>query len=181
MAREVELINLLPNVYKEVEEMQEIMKVENPFINGLWANTEQIYTDSFILTSTNYGLDRRFKFLNMPIVPGEDRDTKVFKLLARYQEQAPYTRRSLKKLLDSLLGEGRYILDIDAANKTLKVRIELTVSGQYDAVIDLLERITPQNMVIIVELRYNTYGQLRTFTHAQLSSYTHKHLREEVL
>lgn len=181
MAREIELINHLPEVYKEPEEMREIMRIETPYVNGLWANTEQIYNDSFILTSSDYGLDRRFRFLGMPIDSTDTLETKRFKLLARYQEQAPYTRRSLKKLLDSLLGEGRYILDIDAANKTLKVRIELTVSGQYDAVIDLLERVTPQNMVITVELRYNTYGQLKPFTHAQLSAYTHKDLREEVL
>ena len=181
MTREINLIDHLPPVYQSPEEMQEIMRVETPYINSLWVNTENIYNDAFILTSTDYGLNRRFEFLNMPIDPNDDRETKIFKLLARYQEQAPYTWRSLHRLLDSLLGVGAYGLTRDVANKTIEVRLELTQAAQYEAVIDLLERVVPQDMIILVQLRYNTYNQLSPFTHNQLALKTHDELREDDL
>ena len=181
MTREVDLINHLPEVYKKIEEFQEIMKVESPVINSLWQNVQNIYDNSFILTSNDEGLDRRYRFLGMPIMPGEDLETRRFKILTRYQEQAPYTWRSLINLLNSLLGEGNYVLTRDVPNNEVRVKLELGIAAQYDALVDLLERIVPVSMNLFVELRYNTYGQLRPFTHAQLSAYTHENLREGVL
>jgi len=55
------------------------------------------------------------------------------------------------------------------------------VSRQFEIVEVLLERVTPQNMLLYVEVRYNQHSTLARFTHAQLAAYTHKQLREEVL
>ncbi|MGN4125961.1 putative phage tail protein [Lysinibacillus sphaericus] len=108
-------------------------------------------------------------------------ETRKFRILTRYQEQAPYSYRVLKQLLDSLLGEGQYELKRDVAAKTLSVKIELTVKGMFDAVVVMLERITPQNMALTVQLRYNQHSTLARYTHAQLAAFTHKQLREEVM
>lgn len=72
----------------------------------------------------------------------------------------------------------KYVLTRDVANKTLFVKIELTVKGQFDAVVVMLERITPQNMVLDIELRYNQHSKLAQYTHAQLAVYSHEQLRE---
>lgn len=178
MAREIELINHLPEVYKEPEEMREIMRIETPYINALWSNTEQIYTDSFILTSGEYGLNRRFEFLGMPILAQDDIETKRFKLLARYREQAPYTRRSVRALLDSLLGEGNYILDISPSEKTFDIQLRLTQRGQFDAVVELLERVVPQNMVVNTGIRYNIWEQVRSLTWSQVKTRTWNEIKE---
>ena len=73
------------------------------------------------------------------------------------------------------------VVTINVADKTLKVKIELTVKGMFQAVEEMLERITPQNMVLTVELRFNQHSLLTKYTHAELAVFTHEQLRNEVL
>lgn len=181
MAREVNIISYLPPILHEIKEIVAIANVENPVLEGLWQQIEDTLHNQFVLTANENGAERYEKMLKLK-VPGTDTlETRRFRILTRYQEQAPYTYRVLNQLLDSLLGEGQYELKRDVAAKTLSVKIELTVKGMFDAVVVMLERITPQNMVLTVQLRYNQHSTLGRYTHAQLAAYTHQQLREEVL
>lgn len=181
MARDVKVLDYLPPVFHEVKEMIEIAKVENPVLGELWQEIENALLDQFILTATERGIKRYEDMLHINVMATDDLETRRFRLLARFNEQAPYTRPVLRLLLNSLLGEDGYELTINGAEKTLKVRVELTVKGMFEAVEEMVDRVTPQNMVITVELRYNQHLQLEQFTHAQLSAFTHQQLREEVI
>ncbi|WP_432358823.1 putative phage tail protein [Sporosarcina sp. UB5] len=82
-------------------------------------------------------------------VPATDAiETRRFRLLSRHQEQAPYTNKVLRQLLDGLLGTGNYEFKRNTAEKWITVKLELTVKGQFETVEFTLERITPQNMVL---------------------------------
>lgn len=181
MPREVDILSYLPPVLHEIKELVEIANVENKLLVSTWQAIEDSFNNRFIMSATEEGLARRERMLKI-IVPATDSiETRRFRLLTRYQEQAPYTYLVLKQLLDSLLGEGQYVINRDAANKTLSVKIELTVKGQFDAVLSMLERITPQNMVLKVELRYNQNSLLEALAHSQLAGFTHEQLRSEVV
>lgn len=181
MAREVDFLGYLPQIFKEIEEIQVVAHVETPILNGLWQKIEEILKDQFIVTATDSGLSRQEKMLKL-IVPATDTtETRRFRLLTRYQEQAPYTNKVLKQLLDSLLGEGKYFYERNVAEKWVKVKLELTVKGQFEVVELMLERITPQNMMLTVELRYNTWGKIKQFTWGQLKTKTWGQIKEEVL
>lgn len=181
LAREVDILSYLPPVLHEVKEIVEIANAEKKPLEGTWQAIEDSLNNQFILTANEKGLARQEKMLKINVPATDTIETRRFRLLTRYQEQAPYTNTVVKQLLDSLLGEGQYVLTRDVATKTLSVKIELTVKGQFDAVVIMLERITPQNMILTVELRYNQNSKLSQFTHAQLSAYTHKQLREDVI
>ncbi|WP_339212905.1 putative phage tail protein [Solibacillus sp. FSL W8-0372] len=181
MAREVDFLSYLPQIFKEIEEIQAVAHVETPILNGLWQKIEDILNDQFIVTATDSGLSRLEKMLKLNVPATDTIETRRFRLLSRYQEQAPYTNKVLKQLLDSLLGEGKYYYERNVAEKWLKVKLELTVKGQFEAVELMLERIIPQNMILTVELRYNQYSKLAQYTHAQLATFTHQQLREEVI
>lgn len=161
--------------------MIEIAKIENPVLQSLWVEIEDAINNQFILTANESGADRYEKMLKISVPNTDTLETRRFRILTRFNEQAPYTYRVLKQLLDSLLGEGQYVMKRDIVNKTLSVKLELTVKGMFDAVVAMLERITPQNMVLTVELRYNQHNTLSRYTHAQLTRYTHDQLRNEVL
>ncbi|WP_431030135.1 putative phage tail protein [Lysinibacillus sp. LZ02] len=181
MAREVAYLDYFPEILKEIKEIQKCAQVEKPILDALWLKIENIMKDRFILTATEDGLSRREKALKIN-VPGTDSiETRRFRLLTRYQEQAPYTNKVLKQLLDSLLGEGKYTYERNVADKWIKVRLELSVKGQFEAVELMLERITPQTMILEVTLRYNQHSTLVRYTHAQLAAFTHKQLREDVM
>ena len=181
MARKVDYLGYLPQIFKEIEEIQAVAHVETPILNGLWLKIEDILNDQFIITATDSGLSRQEKMLKLNVPATDTIETRRFRLLSRYQEQAPYTNKVLKQLLDSLLGEGKYFYERNVAGKWLTVKLELTVKGQFEAVELMLERITPQNMILTVELRYNQYSKLAQYTHAQLAAFTHRQLREDVI
>ena len=44
-----------------------------------------------------------------------------------------------------------------------------------------MKRVIPANMIMDIDLKYNTYAMLAEFTNKQLNTYTHKQLREEVM
>lgn len=181
MAREIDFLGYLPQIFKQVEEIQAIAHVETPILEGLWQAIEDILNDQFIVTATDSGLSRQEKMLKLNVPATDTIETRRFRLLSRYQEQAPYTHKVLKQLLDSLLGEGKYYYERNIAEKWITVKLELTVKGQFEAVELMLERITPQNMILTVELRYNQYSKLAQYTHAQLATFTHRQLREDVI
>lgn len=181
MAKEVDILSYLPPILHEIKELVEIASIENPVLSSLWEEIEQSLDDQFVVTASERGIARYEKMLKLNVPATDSLETRRFRVLTRYQEQAPYSYKVLKQILDSLLGEGQYKVERDVAAKTLKVKIELTVKGMFEAVVVMLERITPQNMVLTVELRYNQYALLSKFTHAQLSQFTHEQLRNEVL
>ena len=181
MAREVDIMGYLPSVLHEIKEIVGIAKVEKPVLEALWQEIENTLNNQFVVTSDGKGASRYEKMLKLSVPASDSIETRRFRILTRYQEQAPYTNRVLKQLLDSLLGKGQYELKRDVVAKTLSVKIELTVKGMFDAVAIMLERITPQNMVLTVQLRYNQHSTIARYTHVQLAAFTHQQLREEVM
>lgn len=181
MAREVDILGYLPPVLHEVKEVVEIASAEKKPLEGTWQAIEDSLNNQFILTANDEGLKRNERMLKINVPASDTIETRRFRLLTRYQEQAPYTNKVVRQLLDGLLGAGHYEFTRNVAEKWIKVKLELTVKGQFEAVELMLERITPQNMVLTVELRYNQHSTLARFTHAQLAAYTHEQLRSEVL
>lgn len=181
MVKGVDGLSYLPPIFHEIKDMIEIAKVENPLLKDLWQEIENALLDQFLMSATERGIKRNEDMLHIVSMATESLETRRFRLLTRFNEQVPYTRPVLRNLLNTLLGENGYELTINTADKTLKVKIELTVRGMFQAVEEMLERIVPQNMVLTIELRYNQYIALSDYTHAQLTAFTHNQLREEVL
>lgn len=181
MAREVDILSYLPSTLHEIKEIIAVADVEKPVLEDLWQEIENTLNNQFVITANKSGAARYEKNLKLQAGESESIETRRFRILTRYQEQAPYTDKVLKQLFDSLLGEGQYVLERNVAEKWLKVRMELTVKRQFEAVEVMLERITPQNMVLTIELRYNQHSFIARYTHAQLAAFTHKQIREDVM
>lgn len=175
------LIDYIPQVLKDVREYKNVMEVEQPEIVNLWSELENALKDNFINDATQNGVLRLEKILKIVPKASDTLDIRKFRILARFNEQLPYTFRTLQERLTTLCGKYGYTLELKNDIYTLKVRIELIVKGQYDAVDNLLRRITPANLIIDLDLRYNQHLTLAKFTHAQLAAYTHKQLKEEVI
>lgn len=110
MAREVDIIDYLPSVLHEIKEIVGIANVEKPVLEALWQEIENTLNNQFVVTANEKGASRYEKMLKLSVPATDSIETRRFRILARYQEQAPYTNRVLKQLLDSLLGEGKYEL-----------------------------------------------------------------------
>lgn len=181
MDRKVEILNYLPPILIEIRELKAIAGVENPILESLWRKIAATLNNQFILTADEEGINRYEKMLGLQVSDSDTLETRIFRVLARYQEQAPYTYRTLKLILDSLLGEENYTMELNAAEKWLAVKIELTVKRQFEAVEETLERMVPQNMILTVELRFNQWSKIKQKTWGELLSKTWREVKEEVL
>lgn len=179
--RTILLKGYLPEVLKNVRELDAIMDAENPEIEDLWQACEDCMNDQFISEATENGIERREKMLGITPFATDTLDDRRFRLLSRYMEDIPYTRKSLINMLTSLCGEGGYQIVFSTGTFTVSVKVALTVKKQADSVRELLARILPYNMTFTVELLYNTWGQIKAYTWGELKQLTWREIKEEVL
>ena len=179
--RTIDLKEYLPDVLRDVTEMQSIMEAETPEVRALWQACEDCMNDQFISEATENGIARREKMLGITPYATDTIEDRRFRLLTKYAESIPYTRRGLAALLGSLCGENGYKLNILTSDFTVSVKVALTAKKQEDSIKELLERVVPYNMVFTVELLYNTWEKVKKYTWSDASSRTWRDLKEEVL
>jgi hypothetical protein len=169
---------------KDIEGISEfglIADAENDELDVLEQEIANILDDQFIETATERGIARREAILG--IVPyGDDMlETRRFRVAGKWLNRLPYTYRMLQERLNALLGDGKYVIELNNEPYTLKVLIELVVKRQFDAAQEMLREVVPANLQLIVELRYNQHLTVAQLTHSQLSAFRHIDIREEVL
>ena len=177
---ERKIIDYLPLCIQDFAEMTAIMDSEQVEIERLWGSSEDVLNDQFVVDATENGVKRWESILGLKPKATYTLDERKFNILARLNEQLPYTINALETMLTSLCGEGGYSLKIDNDKYTLLVKLSLLNEHNFEAVENLLDKIVPANIVKTV-LTFNTHRILAGYTHEQLVSLTHKEIREEVL
>ncbi len=181
MDREINLIDYLPGVLREVKEFKALATVENPEAIKLWEELENVLDDQFVNESTLNGVKRWESILGIKALDTDTLSDRKFRILSRLNEQLPYTYKNLDAQLALLCGTDGYKIVMDNNTYALTVKVLLTVKKKFSEVESLLERVVPCNIVISLILMYNQHSTLSQFTHDQLSQFTHSQLREEVL
>lgn len=113
---------------------------------------------------------------------GQDDDTveeKRFRIMGAENERTPYTLEVLVKRLDETVGSGR--TKVIVANGFLIASIALENKKFLNYVKSMLEEIVPLDMMIEVNIIWNTYGALKEHTHAHLGEFKNMEIREEML
>lgn len=176
------LIEYLPEAFKTVEENEAILTMaEQPEMVDSWGALDNAMNNQFILDATEYGISRLEKIMKIIPKANHSLDDRKFTVLARNNEQPPFTMRILVRQLETLCGEGEYSVSRDVDKKILKVRIALTSENKFNDVADLLERIVPADMIIDLDLMYITHFEVwfNKLKHENLASYTHKQIRKK--
>ena len=145
-----------------------------------WIDAENVFDDQFIQNATENGVKRWEKILGITPKGTYTLDERRFNVLARMNEQLPYTMKQLHSSLTSLCGEEGYSLKLNADAYELIIKLALANENNIEAVESLLYKMLPANIVKNV-MMFNTYTILADFTHEQLAAYTHKGVREEIL
>lgn len=175
------LLEYLPQTLQGIQEFTQITKTEQKEADGLWAEFGHALDDVSIVTATPEGLARYEEPLGILPKTTATPDERRFVLLARYNEQLPYTRRILEQRLEALCGVNGYSVDVDPTEKTIRVLVARTARTNFDEVAALLERVIPCNMMIYLSIKYNQHTTFGDYTHEELSAHTHYDLRNEVL
>lgn len=174
----VDILRSWPPYLQEKKEMQEIAKTLNLSLRDLYAQTDKVYHNFFVMTADEDGLARFEDYYNIQPRNDSTLEDRRLEILAKMQTRLPYTKRMLNSLLKALLGEGLYTLDIQTNNYLVRVVVELKRKNQVNSVAALLRRVIPANMGYEVVVRYNQYYMLSKMTYNDLKAYTYNQLKE---
>ena len=178
--RTIDLAAYLPEVLRDVREMRAICDAGAPTVKAEWDALDAAMNDQFISTATEDGIARYERMLGIVPYATDTPDDRRFRLLARFGDRAPYTRRGLDTMLTSLCGSDGYRLSYPGAF-TVSVQVALSAKKQERVVYELLERVLPYNMAYTVTLLYNTWDKVKQKTWSAAGKGTWAALREEVL
>lgn len=177
---ERKLIGYLPEILKNIKEYKAILEDGEQFeFQMLWEDINQTLDDQFIESSSSNAISRWEKMTNISPKGNATLEERKFTVLAKLNEQLPYTMPVLEQQLETLCGVGNYSIKLQHNIYKLTVRVALTAKNSFDDVIAFLRRIVPANIEIDCSLKYNTHKILSGHTHLQLSEDTHYQIRNE--
>ena len=181
MATDRKLINYLPPFIQEFREIASMMETEQFEIDHLNSETQNALADQFILELTEKGIKRWESMLGISPKDTDTLNERRFRILAKRNQNTPYTLRKLERVLTNLCGVDGYFIEVTPSNYHIVVKLAVGNHNNYSEVEDILNKMIPANMTKHIELLYNSYDRLSQLTHAQLSVFTHDQVRNEVL
>lgn len=143
--RVIDILSYLPPIDRERKAFQQIAVAENPELNNLQDVVYRIIDDAFILSASEYGVGRWETILNLTPELTDTLDERKTRILNYRANKSPYTWRSLKRMITTLVGGDRFTMDFD--NETVTLTITLGDKSKMGEVKSLLDRVLPMNIV----------------------------------
>ena len=147
---ERKLIEYLPPVMRDVDEMKQIMATEQPEVYALWKAVQRVLNEQFLDSATEYGVLRWESILKITPPPTDTLDQRKDRIYLILRMKLPYTIRWLRGWLNDNIGEGNYSLDINLYTIQMELLYDRWPDGHkvYLDVLDLLGWVRPSNMVL---------------------------------
>lgn len=168
-------------IYKDYEEIKEIMRVEQIEEESIWKEMDYLMKEARVQSSEDIGLSRWEEILELRPLDTDPVEIRRLRIKGKLNETLPYTYRVVYSMLQSLCGKDGVFVDRNVEKYTYSVKVALKSKKLKAEVEKLLDRVIPENMILRVTLMYNTHRILSGMTHAQLAKMTHRQLREEEL
>ena len=172
------LLDYIPPVFQRL--LEPIATTEQPEIDALWDACLSALDDQYIISATSYGITCWESILGITPKGSDTLEVRRFRIQTRLNEGLPYTWNKLSQSLSALCGDGQYHMAMTGPYE-LSVRLALTSKKNLDDAIEMVKRMAPANLVLVVDLLYNQHQQIAAYTHQQLSAYTHTQIRSEVM
>lgn len=166
---------------QNIKEFQAIAEAIDPEISDLNKKVSAMIDDQFIETATLKGVARREKILKIQPFADDTLDSRKFRIKSQWNDQLPYTYVRMLQKLNNLVGQDGYESALNYDKYTLNIKINLGQKRMINDINTIVQKMTPANIVIVVELRYNRHIDLAAYTHQKLSLRTHQELRKEIL
>lgn len=144
----------LPDHFFQYPEMAEIDRVSEVFINRLYDDIESLHDDIFILTASEKGIARREAILGITPSDDESLDARRARVLMRWYERNPYTKKVIERKIGMLCGEDNYTFDYDEETQTLHVEMENVGWDVINSVAEALEQMVRLMIVLDVKRIY---------------------------
>lgn len=147
MAKEVNLLSYWMPVLRQIRELKEIAKAEEPELRYLLEECDRTLSNFFITTADEEGISHFERLVGIFPDEGEDLETRRFNVLVRWGDKASYTEEELYRRLYALCGEGNFSIDPHYNEYAIDISVTTGVRGAFDAVIALVNDMLPCNLV----------------------------------
>lgn len=173
-----QVIEYYPEWLREFREIKQLAKLQQQQSEKLWGCLQSIIDNSFLESLDENGCSRWEKELKLQVKDGMTLQERRANIIGRHLEERPFTVAKFKNMLNTLCGNGNYTLVISSNKYTVIVKLRLDMKDQKNAVLELMSRVLPANMLYSVEIVYNEYSLFKTMKHSELKTYTYSQLRE---
>ena len=179
------LIDHLPPRYNNgnAREVEEIQKAVQPELDAVREYLNRIFIESNLDTMTVWGIERWERILNLNPPPYFSLEDRRFEIKSMLASQVPYTDYNVRRILTNLIGNDIYVLTryLEAGDQILDIQLNIANKNLYGIIYDLLDRIVSAELVIVISIRWNRWGDLRPYTWGSFTNRTWQDAREEEL
>ena len=140
----------LPDFVSNIREFQELDKALTPELDELNHTIQQIQQNQFVETANHEGLSYYERMLK--IRPDKDMEVRRFNILAKFNATIPFTMRWLQNTLNSTIGKGSYLLDLDHVNYTLTISIMKHKEHLITHLTQELEDKLPAHLILVINV-----------------------------
>lgn len=149
MIRDVNLLEHLPPFIQEYMEIREIMKTENPEFQLVEDESEIIKNNQFIQSCNLTGISRFEKLIGIVPSPDDTLESRINRVLVRWNDTVPYTWKTLLNKLDTLCGgSDNYEIIRKLDEHKLYITTHLDLYGQVEELDYFLSYMLPASMVL---------------------------------
>ena len=174
-----QVIEYYPEWLREFREIKVLSKLQQTQSEKLWNCLQSIIDNNFLETLDEYGCSKWEKALELQVKEGMTIEERRANIIGRHLEERPFTVTKFKNMLNALCGDGEYILNITSSTYTVVVSLRLDKKDQKNAILKLMSRVLPANMLYSVDIMYNEYSIFKTKKYGELKNYTYAQLRED--
>ena len=140
----------LTNFVSNIREFQELDKALTPELDELNHTIQQIQQNQFIETANHEGLSYYERMLK--IRPDKDMEVRRFNILSKFNSTIPFTMRWLQNSLNSTIGKGSYLLDLDHTSYTLTISIMKHKEHLITHLRQELEDKLPAHLILVINV-----------------------------
>jgi uncharacterized protein YmfQ (DUF2313 family) len=175
------LIDLLPEYYKNSEQVVDLQNAFTEVINNLLNARNDLFNQLFTETAT-WGLAAWEKALDIPTDLSKSNMFRRERIQAKLRGLGTTTKDMIKQVA-SAYSNGEVEVIENPLNYSFIIKFVGTkgIPANMSDLILTIEEIKPAHLSYSFQYIFNTNKEVARFTHKQLSAYTHEQLRNEVL
>jgi len=151
MIKDADLISYLPPVLQNIRELQAITNAENPEFQLVFDTSEKVLGNLFIHDADEAGIAKYEKILGIKPSSDDTLQSRIFRVMARWNDRIPYTWNSFLDKLDILCGEGNYTIILKNDEYTIDLTTHIGIYGGLNELYNLLEKVIPCNLIVNAE------------------------------
>lgn len=177
----IDTIRYFPQHVANIEEFKRIAAVYDKKLQVVWDDLSQMQTNKRFDDMDEEECSKWEQMLKIKITGEETLGDRRRNIKGIWASGLPYTARKFKEVLDAMVGPEYYLLDINQANKILKVDLMLDVIMKDTYIYNLMRAMAPADMIVTVSIVFNRNRAFKGYTNADLKKYTNHELKTSTI